>query len=52
MCLFAVSNFSRVNIGTLAREVWPYLVGITFITVVIAYFPRIATFLPDLLMGP
>lgn len=52
MCLFAVSNFSRVNIGTLAREVWPYLVGITLITVVIAYFPRIATFLPDLLMGP
>jgi C4-dicarboxylate transporter DctM subunit len=51
MCLFAVSNFSEVKIGTLAREVWPYLVGITIITVIIAYVPSIATFLPDLLMG-
>ena len=51
MCLFAVSNFSNVNIGVLSKEVWPYLVGITMVTVFIAYVPEIATFLPDLLMG-
>jgi tripartite ATP-independent transporter DctM subunit len=51
MCLFAVSSFSKVSIGTLAKEVWPYLAGIFFITVLIAYIPQIATFLPNLVMG-
>ena len=51
MCLFAVSGFSKVGIGMLAREVWPYLVGIFFVTVLIAYIPQIATFLPNLIMG-
>jgi len=51
MCLFAVSGFSKVSIGMLAREVWPYLVGIFFVTVLIAYIPQIATFLPNLIMG-
>jgi tripartite ATP-independent transporter DctM subunit len=51
MCLFAVSSFSKVSIGTLAKEVWPYLVGIFFVTVLIAYIPQIATFLPNLVMG-
>jgi len=51
MCLFAVSNFSKVNIGALSQEVWPYLIGITLVTVLIAYVPQIATFLPDVMMG-
>jgi tripartite ATP-independent transporter DctM subunit len=51
MCLFAVTSFSKVSIGTLAKEVWPYLVGIFVVTVLIAYFPQIATFLPNLIMG-
>lgn len=51
MCLYAVSSFSRVPIGVLAREVWPYLVGITIVTILIAYVPRISTFLPYLIMA-
>jgi len=51
MCLFAVSGFSKVSIGTLAKEVWPYLVGIFIVTVLIAYIPQIATFLPNLIMS-
>jgi C4-dicarboxylate transporter DctM subunit len=51
MCLFAVSGFSEVNVGTLAREVLPYLIGIFLVTVLIAFVPAIATFLPNLLMG-
>jgi len=51
MCLFAVSSFSKVSIGTLAKEVWPYLFGIFMVTVLIAYVPQIATFLPNLIMG-
>ena len=51
MCLFAVATFSKVSIGTLSREILPYLIGIFIITVVIAYVPQISTFLPGLLMG-
>jgi tripartite ATP-independent transporter DctM subunit len=51
MCLFAVSSFSKVSLGQLSREVWPYLVGILMITILIAYFPDISLFLPNILMG-
>jgi len=51
MCLFAVSSFSKVSIGALSKEVVPYLVGIFIVTVVIAYVPKISTFLPNLIMG-
>mgnify|MGYP001434164560 FL=1 len=52
MCLFAVSSFSGIGIGDLARESWPYILGILLITLLIAYVPEIATYLPNLLMGP
>lgn len=51
MCLFAVQSFSKVPLGELSKEVWPYLVGIFIVTVIIAYIPSIATFLPNLVMG-
>jgi C4-dicarboxylate transporter DctM subunit len=51
MCLFAVSSFSQVRVGTLAKEVWPYLVGILVVTIIIAYVPEIALFVPNLFMG-
>jgi C4-dicarboxylate transporter DctM subunit len=51
MCLFAVTSFSKVSIGTLSREVMPYLIGIFIVTVLIAYIPEIATFLPYLVLG-
>ncbi|HOO89634.1 MAG TPA: TRAP transporter large permease [Syntrophales bacterium] len=52
MCLFAVSTFSKVSIGTLSQEIVPYLIGIFIVTVLIAYIPQISTFLPNLIMGP
>jgi tripartite ATP-independent transporter DctM subunit len=51
MCLFAVTSFSKVSIGTLSKQVLPYLIGIFLVTVLIAYVPQIATFLPNLIMG-
>jgi C4-dicarboxylate transporter DctM subunit len=51
MCLFAVSSFSKVNLGELSREVWPYLVGILIVTMMIAYIPSLSTFLPNLVMS-
>jgi C4-dicarboxylate transporter, DctM subunit len=51
MCLYAVSSFSKVPIGALSGEVWPYLVGITIVTILIAFLPQISTFLPYIIMG-
>jgi len=51
MCLYAVSSFSRINILDLARECWPYILGILAITILLAYVPQIATWLPNLMMG-
>ncbi|HUZ17436.1 MAG TPA: TRAP transporter large permease [Spirochaetia bacterium] len=51
MCLFAVSSFSRVGIMDLAKESLPYIVGIFLVTIVIAFVPQIATYLPNLVMG-
>lgn len=48
MCLFAVSSFSKVSLGELSREIWPYLVGIFIVTIIIAYVPAIGLFLPNL----
>jgi C4-dicarboxylate transporter, DctM subunit len=51
MCLFAVSSFSKVGVWPLARESFPYIIGILLITLLIAYVPDIATWLPYTLMG-
>ncbi len=51
MCLYAVSSFSKIGILDLAKEAWPYIVGILIVTVICAFVPQIATCLPDLLMG-
>jgi TRAP-type C4-dicarboxylate transport system permease large subunit len=51
MCLYAVSSFTRIGIWDLAKESFPYLIGIFIVTLIIAYVPEIATYLPNLLMG-
>jgi tripartite ATP-independent transporter DctM subunit len=49
MCLYAVSSISKVSIGDLSKEVWPYLVGIFVILMAVTYIPAISTWLPSLL---
>lgn len=49
MCLFAVSSFSKVDVGTLSKEVLPYLLGIFIVTVLCAYCPGISTSLSFLI---
>ncbi|MCL1875574.1 MAG: TRAP transporter large permease [Synergistaceae bacterium] len=51
MCLFAVDSFAKVGILALSREIWPYLIVIFLVTVLIAFVPGIALFLPNLMMG-
>jgi tripartite ATP-independent transporter DctM subunit len=51
MCLFAVDSFARVGIPALSKQVWPYLVVIFLVTVLIAFVPAIALYLPNTIMG-
>ena len=51
MCLFAVDSFAKVGLIALSREIWPYLIVILLITLLIAFVPDIALFLPNFLMG-
>ncbi len=52
MCLFAVESFARVGIWKLAYECLPYLLAILAVTVLCAFVPEIALWLPNYVMGP
>jgi C4-dicarboxylate transporter, DctM subunit len=51
MCLFAVESFAKVGIWSLAYECLPYLVAILAVTVLCAFVPDIALWLPNSVMG-
>jgi tripartite ATP-independent transporter DctM subunit len=51
MCLFAVESFAKVGIWPLALECLPYLVAILLVTILCAFVPGIALWLPNLMMG-
>jgi tripartite ATP-independent transporter DctM subunit len=52
MCLFAVESFAKVGIWPLAYECLPYGLAILAVTILCAFVPQIATWLPNLVMGP
>ena len=52
MCLFAVESFARIGIWTLAYECMPYLIAILLVTILCAFVPEIALWLPNYVMGP
>ena len=52
MCLYAVSSITKLSIGELTREIWPYLLGIFMVLLAVAFVPQISLWLPNLLMGP
>jgi len=52
MCLFAVESFARVGIWNLALESLPYLLSILVVTIICAFVPEIALWLPNYIMGP
>ena len=51
MCLYAVSSITKLSIGELTKEMWPYLVGIFLVLLAVAFIPPISLWLPDLIMG-
>jgi tripartite ATP-independent transporter DctM subunit len=51
MSLYSVSSISNVPIGQLARELWPYLLGILAVLLAVTFIPWISLVLPNLIMG-
>ncbi len=51
MCLFAVESFAKVGLWSLAYECLPYLVAILAVTILCAFVPDIALWLPNTVMG-
>lgn len=51
MCLFAVESFAQVGIMPLAKRCLPYMIVILAVTLIMAFNPQIALFLPNLVMG-
>ena len=52
MSLYAVASISGVPLGTLSRELLPYLFGIFVTFLLISFIPFLSLWLPNLLMGP
>lgn len=51
MCLYAVSSITKLSIGELSREMWPYLLGIFMVLLVVAFVPQVSLWLPNFFMG-
>ena len=49
MSLYAVASISKVSIGDLSREVFPYLLGILAVLMLVTFVPWISLWLPNLL---
>ena len=49
MCLYTMSSISKIDIWTLSKELAPYILGITLVTLVCAYCPGIVLWLPNLI---
>ncbi|MCS7232663.1 MAG: TRAP transporter large permease [Synergistetes bacterium] len=48
MSLYAVASISGVDIWTLSKELLPYIIGIFIVTLIMALWPGLALFLPNL----
>lgn len=48
MSLYAVASISGVDIWTLSKELLPYILGIFLVTLIMALWPGLALFLPNL----
>ncbi|MGH6943675.1 MAG: TRAP transporter large permease subunit, partial [Geminicoccaceae bacterium] len=48
LCLYAISSISKVPIGPLVAEMWPYVVALLVVLGVVTYVPAVTLWLPQL----
>ncbi|MDY0095233.1 MAG: TRAP transporter large permease [Candidatus Vecturithrix sp.] len=51
MSLYAVVSISGVPMGSLSKEIWPYLAAVFAVILLVTFFPGFCLWLPNLLMG-
>ncbi|MGE5604354.1 MAG: TRAP transporter large permease [Bacteroidota bacterium] len=50
ICLYCVSNVSKISVFDLVKEVWPFIVALLVVLLLITFIPSITMFLPNLMM--
>lgn len=48
MCLYTMSSISNIDIWELSKELSPYIIGITLVTLICAYSPGLVLWLPNM----
>ena len=51
LLMFLSCNIARCSIMDFTREVWPYILAMAVVVVVLALFPEIVLWLPQVIMG-
>ncbi len=46
LLLFVMASLTRVPLGSIIREVWPFVVSLTLLLLLLTFFPAITLFLP------
>ncbi len=49
---YVVAGISKIPLATVFRGIWPFLIALCVSAVILMCFPAIATFLPNILLGP
>lgn len=50
ICLYCVSNVSKISVFDLVKEVWPFIVALLVVLLLITFIPPITMYLPNLMM--
>ena len=51
LCLYCVSSVAKLPISDLVKEVWPYLIALLVVLLLVAFWPSLTVWLPNLVMG-
>ncbi|HEY8906589.1 MAG TPA: TRAP transporter large permease [Rhodoferax sp.] len=51
ICLFVCANIAKVQLSSVIRDVFPFLMGNIFVLFLVSYIPQLSLWLPNLLFG-
>ncbi len=51
VCLFVACGIAEIDLETIVKDLWPFLIGMIAVLLLITYFPVLVMWLPNLLMG-
>jgi len=50
VCLFVACSIAKIDLETIARDLWPFLAGMIAVLLLITYVPSLVLWLPNLLL--